>query len=106
MRLRSDRVLQIGSCALAVCMLALAPLVLGQYAQYLVSMWLIFAIAAVGLNIPIGLANIYSFGHGAFMLIGAYTVAVAMTHWGWVAVPAVLISLAVAAAVGAMVGLP
>jgi len=54
---------------LALALLALAPLVLGPYARYVISMWLVFAIAAVGLNIPVGLGGIFSFGHGAFMLI-------------------------------------
>jgi branched-chain amino acid transport system permease protein len=91
---------------LAIAVLAAVPLVLGKYAQYLVSMWLVFAIATVGLNIPIGLANIYSFGHGAFMLIGAYAVGVTLGHWGWNPVLAVVFALALAGITGAVVGLP
>jgi len=106
MRIPSARFLLFGSWVLVAFAFALAPLVLGKYAQYLISMWLIFAIAAIGLNIPIGLANIYSFGHGAFMLVGAYVVAITMTHWSWSAFPAVMISLVVAAVAGGVVGLP
>lgn len=91
---------------LGLALFAAAPLVVGKYPLYLISMWLIFAIATTGLNIPIGLANIYSFGHGAFMLIGAYTVAVATGHWGWNPVLAVLGAVALAGVVGAIVGLP
>jgi branched-chain amino acid transport system permease protein len=91
---------------LAVAAFAAAPLVLGKYSQYLISMWLVFAIATVGLNIPVGLANIYSFGHGAFMLIGAYVVAIALGHWGWNPIAGVALALAVAGVTGAIVGLP
>ena len=90
----------------ALAVLTLAPLLVGNYPRYVISMWLIFALAAVGLNIPIGLASIYSFGHGAFMLIGAYTTAVAMATWGWPLLPAMLLSVLLAVLVGALVGLP
>lgn len=92
--------------AIAALLYLLAPLLLGSYAQYIVTMWLIFAIAAVGLNIPIGLGNIYSFGHGAFMLIGAYATGVAMSQWGWGALAAALLGIAAAGVSGAVVGLP
>ncbi|WP_326535693.1 branched-chain amino acid ABC transporter permease [Pseudorhodoferax sp.] len=90
----------------AAVLFVLAPLVLGPYAQYVVTMWLIFAIAATGLNIPIGLGNIYSFGHGAFMLVGAYGTAVAMAQWGWAALPAAVLAVLLAGLCGAVIGLP
>lgn len=94
------------ACIAAAVLFMLAPLLLGSYAQYIVAMWLVFAIAAVGLNIPIGLGNIYSFGHGAFMLIGAYATGVAMTQWGWGALPAAVLGIVGAGAIGAVIGLP
>jgi branched-chain amino acid transport system permease protein len=90
----------------AVAILAVAPLVLGNYPRYVISYWLIIALSAVGLNIPIGLASIYSFGHGGFMLLGAYATGVAMISWGWPLLPAMLLSVVIAAAVGALIGLP
>lgn len=96
----------LAACAIAVAVFVLAPLLLGSYAQYIVTMWLVFAISAIGLNIPIGLGNIYSFGHGAFMLIGAYVTGVAMTQWGWGALPAALLSVVGAGAIGAAIGVP
>jgi branched-chain amino acid transport system permease protein len=64
-----------GRVALLALILAVAlvPLAMSGYQRYIATLWLIYAIAAVGLQIPIGLAAIYSFGHSAFMLIGAYT---------------------------------
>jgi branched-chain amino acid transport system permease protein len=90
----------------AVAILAVAPLVLGNYPRYVISYWLIIALSAVGLNIPIGLASIYSFGHGGFMLLGAYATGVAMINWGWPLLPAMLLSVVIAAVVGALIGLP
>ena len=66
-----------------VALMAALPLMVGTYPRYIVTMWLIYAIAAIGLFIPMGLAGIYSFGHGGFMLIGAYVTGVAMANWGW-----------------------
>lgn len=91
---------------LAFAALAIAPFVLGTYPRYVLSLWMIFGLAAVGLNIPIGLASIYSFGHGGFMLVGAYGTAVAMTAWGWPFLPAMLFSIALAGVIGALIGLP
>ena len=92
--------------AAVVAALAIAPLWLGNYLRYVICMWLIYALSAVGLNIPVGLASINSFGHGAFMLLGAYATAIAMTSWGWPLLPAMLLAVAVAVVAGALVGLP
>ena len=91
---------------LALVLLALAPLVLGPYARYVISMWLVFAIAAAGLNIPVGLGGIFSFGHGAFMLIGAYALGVGATQWGLPLPAAALAAVLIAALAGVLVGLP
>ena len=91
---------------LAIAALAIAPIWLGSYPRYVISIWLIFALSAVGLNIPIGLASIYSFGHGGFMLIGAYTMGVTMANWAWPILPAILLAVGIAALVGALIGLP
>lgn len=91
---------------LALALLALAPLVLGPYARYVVSMWLVFAIAAAGLNIPVGLGGIFSFGHGAFMLIGAYALGVGSTQWGLPLPAAAGVAVLIAALAGVLVGLP
>lgn len=91
---------------LALALLSLAPLALGPYARYVVSMWLVFAIAAVGLNIPVGLGGIFSFGQGAFMLIGAYALGVGATQWGLPLPVAALVALLIAALAGMLVGLP
>ena len=92
--------------AAAIAVLVLAPFGLDAYWIYVVSMWMVISISAIGLNIPMGLGSIYSFGHGAFMLVGAYGTAVAMINWDWPFLPAVLLSVAMAALIGAIIGLP
>ena len=55
-----------------------APQFLKNYGIYLMTYWLIFIIATMGLNLTIGYAGQKSLGHAAFFGIGAYTVAIMM----------------------------
>ena len=41
----------------------------------------IFALAAIGLNLLVGFTGLTSFGHGAWFGIGAYAAALAQIHW-------------------------
>jgi branched-chain amino acid transport system permease protein len=65
---------------------------------------MIFALAATSLNLVVGYGGMVAFGHAAFLGLGAYVVAVLMNHGidaAWITWPvAVLISAAIAAAVG------
>jgi branched-chain amino acid transport system ATP-binding protein len=65
----------------------------------------IFAIAALGLNLLVGYTGLTSFGHGAWFGIGAYAAALAQKHWfpGQI-VPPVLFALAFVAVLSAVVG--
>jgi branched-chain amino acid transport system permease protein len=63
--------------AAAVVLVVLPPF-LRSYGLYLLSYWLVFVIATMGLNLTVGYAGQASLGHGAFLGIGAYTVAIAM----------------------------
>ncbi len=62
------------------------------------------AIAATGLWITVGLAGMPSLGQGAFMAIGAFTVAVLTAKAGWPALPATLVGVLTAAAAGVATG--
>jgi branched-chain amino acid transport system permease protein len=66
----------IGIIALAA--LLVMPLFLKSYGLYLVSYWLVFVIATMGLNLTVGYAGQASLGHAAFLGIGAYCVAIVM----------------------------
>lgn len=75
--------------ACAVLLLA-APPFLKNYGLYLLSYWLVFVIATMGLNLTVGYAGQKSLGHAAFFGIGAYTVAILMKAGFsfWVGLPA------------------
>ncbi len=62
----------------ALALLLAAPPFLKNYGLYLLSYWLVFVIAVMGLNLTIGYAGQKSLGHAAFFGIGAYTVAIMM----------------------------
>lgn len=65
----------------------------------------IFAIAAMGLNLLVGYTGLTSFGHAAWFGIGAYAAALAQKHWfpGQI-VPPFLFALAFVAVLSAVVG--
>ena len=67
----------IATAAIAVLLLA-APGILKNYGIYLLTTWMIFIIATMGLNLTVGYAGQKSLGHAAFFGIGAYTVAIMM----------------------------
>lgn len=67
---------------------------------------LVFAIVAQGANLVMGVAGQASFAHSAFFGLGAYTTALLSTRFGaplWLTLPA---SLALACAVGFVLGYP
>jgi len=58
------------------------PFLLKPFGVYLISMWAVLTIAAIGLNLTLGYAGQISLAQGAFVGIGAYAVAL-MTQAGW-----------------------
>ena len=65
----------------------------------------IFAIAAMGLNLLVGYTGLTSFGHGAWFGLGSYAAALSQKYWftGQIVLP-LLFSLAFVAALAALVG--
>ncbi len=61
-----------------VAVLLVMPPFLKSYGLYLISYWLVFVIATMGLNLTVGYAGQASLGHAAFLGIGAYSVAILM----------------------------
>ena len=86
--------------------LLLLGMVTGDYPRYVLTLWMIYSLSAIGLNIVLGFGKIYSLGHGGFMLVGAYGTAVALNHFHWPVPIAIAAAAAVATAVGIAVGLP
>jgi branched-chain amino acid transport system permease protein len=61
--------------ALAGAAAVAAPFLLKSFGIYLLSLWAVQAVAAIGLNLTLGYAGQISLAQGAFVGIGAYSVA-------------------------------
>ncbi|MHB2168590.1 branched-chain amino acid ABC transporter permease [Alsobacter sp. R-9] len=59
----------------AIAFLLTAPMFLRSYGVYLLALWAVTTIAALGLNLTLGYAGQISLAQGAFVGIGAYTTA-------------------------------
>jgi branched-chain amino acid transport system permease protein len=90
---------------LVLAFLLLVPPLLKNYGVYLFSMWLVFVIATMGLNLTVGYAGQKSLGHAAFFGIGAYTVAITMKAGlsFWLGLPAAMLLCFV---IGLVLGFP
>src|SRR5947208_3713030 len=75
---------RVGALAVAVAAIATvtAPFLLKSFGIYLISMWAVLTVAAIGLNLTLGYAGQVSLAQGAFVGIGAYTVAL-LTQAGY-----------------------
>lgn len=90
---------------LGIAALLVAPIGQGNYIVYTLCSWLLFSIAAMGLNLTLGYAGQVSLAQAAFMGIGAYITSLmtlAGIHWGLAAI----ISIAASFAVGLVLGYP
>ncbi len=79
---------------------------MGRYGTYVLSLWLVTAIAVMGLNLTLGLAGLKSLAQAAFMGIGAYATALLTTKGGMGWLPAFAISGLLTFAVGLVLGFP
>jgi branched-chain amino acid transport system permease protein len=77
---------------------------LNAFRDYQIAEIAVDVTAVAGLTVLTGLSGQISLGHGAFMAVGAYTTALLIIHLNWPYLLALLISGAVAAAAGAIVG--
>jgi branched-chain amino acid transport system permease protein len=89
----------------ALILAIVAPFFLRRYGIYLISMWAVLTIAAIGLNLTLGYAGQVSLAQGAFVGIGAYTVAL-LTQAGWPYPAAFVCAGALCFAVGWVLGYP
>ncbi|MEN5278408.1 branched-chain amino acid ABC transporter permease [Brucella sp. TWI432] len=91
--------------ALGIAALIAAPIGQGNYIIYTLCSWLLFSIAAMGLNLTLGYAGQVSLAQAGFMGIGAYITALmtlAGIHWGF----AVIIAISASFVVGLLLGYP
>jgi branched-chain amino acid transport system permease protein len=91
---------------LAVALLLLTSFVFDAYTNYNVTEVAIFAISAAGLTVLTGINGQVSLGHGALMMIGAYTTSVLLTwHAGLPLILMLVASIATTGLAGAIVGI-
>ena len=88
-----------------VLALAAAPLGLKNYGVYLLTLWCVYVMAGMGLNLTVGYAGQMSIGHAAFLGIGAYTAAILMKAGVsfWLVTPLAALNCFV---VGLVIGFP
>lgn len=90
---------------LLIVLVAVLPLGLRNYGLYLLSLWAVYAIAAIGLNLTLGYAGQVSLAQAAFVGIGAYSTALLMAH-GLPFVAGLAAAAALAFAIGWGLGYP
>ena len=97
--------MQLAAIAIVVALFAILPVFLKSYGVYLLSYWLIFIIATMGLNLTVGYAGQKSLGHAAFLGIGAYTMALVLKAGFsfWLGLP---VAAALCFVVGLALGFP
>jgi branched-chain amino acid transport system permease protein len=76
-----------------------------DYLLHILIIALIYAIFAMSLNLELGFAGLYNFGHVAFFGIGAYTSAL-LSLAGFPVIAAMACSMIVAGAAGALLAIP
>jgi branched-chain amino acid transport system permease protein len=92
--------------AVAAAIFAVAvPFFLKPFGIFLISMWAVLTIAAIGLNLTLGYAGQVSLAQGAFVGIGAYTVAL-LTQVGFPFALAFVAAGALCFAIGWILGYP
>ena len=70
--LLTSRGFKIFLAVLVAALLVTAPFYLRNFGLYLIAMWLVISVAALGLNLTLGYAGQVSMAQGAFVGIGAY----------------------------------
>jgi branched-chain amino acid transport system permease protein len=90
---------------LVVLALIALPFFLKPYGVYLLSLWAVMTIAAIGLNLTLGYAGQISLAQASFVGIGAYAAAILTTH-GWPLAAALLLAVALCFAIGWVLGYP
>lgn len=82
------------------------PFVATGFQSLLLSYALIFAVAILGLNVLTGFSGQVSLGHGAFLAIGAFVMAIAVHRYGVSALATLPLAAAVCGVLGFVIAVP
>ena len=91
--------------AAGIAAMVVLPIGLERYGLYILSLWAVMTIAAIGLNLTLGYAGQVSLAQGAFVGIGAYTAAL-LTTAGFPYILALIVAVVLCFAVGWLLGFP
>jgi len=91
---------------LIVAALIAAPIWLRPYGIYILTLWAVTTIAAIGLNLTLGYAGQVSLAQGAFVGIGAYAAAIMTTQGGMPLIAALCVAIVLCFAIGWILGYP
>jgi branched-chain amino acid transport system permease protein len=92
---------------IAVIILLLAPLFLGKYTVFLISLLAVYALVALGLNLLMGYTGQIAAGHAGFLALGAYFTAIIGESLQWLPCPVILLLAGIfTGAIGFLLGIP
>jgi branched-chain amino acid transport system permease protein len=104
--LKRRQILAGSALAASGLFLLFAPLGLKPYGIFILSMWAVMTIAAIGLNLTLGYAGQISLAQAAFVGIGAYITAWLTTKGAWPFWPTYFLGFASCFVVGWVLGYP
>jgi branched-chain amino acid transport system permease protein len=91
----------------AVIILLTAPLFLGKYTVFLLSLLAVYALVSLGLNLLMGYTGQIAAGHAGFLALGAYFTAIIGENLLWLPCPLILLLAGVfTGAIGFLLGIP
>ena len=92
---------------IAVIILLTAPLFLGKYTVFLLSLLAVYALVSLGLNLLMGYTGQIAAGHAGFLALGAYFTAIIGENLLWLPCPLILLLAGVfTGAIGFLLGIP
>lgn len=92
---------------MVVIILLLAPLFLGKYTIFLLSLLAIYALVSLGLNLLMGYTGQIAAGHAGFLALGAYFTAIIGEHLPWLPCPILLLLAGIfTGIIGFFLGIP
>lgn len=96
----------LGWIAVLTILLA-APLLLGKYSIFLLSLLAIYSLVSLGLNLLMGYTGQIAAGHAGFLALGAYFTAIIGDNLQWMPCPVILLTAGIfTGIIGFLLGIP
>lgn len=102
----TDSMLQRAWIGIGLLLVIAAPFWFEFYGLSLITLMMITAIGAMGLNVLTGWTGLISLGQTAFMVLGAYAYAISTESWGWPPLLGFALAGIVPAIASVIVGVP